>query len=75
MRTTLNIDDDVLYTARKMATSEGKSLGKVISALARKSLHSAKRNSAVRNGILLLSARPGASPITPELVRQLQNEL
>jgi hypothetical protein len=34
MRTTLAIDDDVLAAAKEMATSERKSLGEVISALA-----------------------------------------
>jgi hypothetical protein len=38
MRTTLAIDDDVLAQAREIAAAEGRSLGAVISALARRSL-------------------------------------
>lgn len=38
MRTTLAIDDDVLSQAREIAAAEGRSLGAVISALARRSL-------------------------------------
>jgi hypothetical protein len=38
MCTTLRIDDDVLRDARKIARIEGRSLGAVISELARKSL-------------------------------------
>lgn len=38
MRTTLAIDDDVLKEARQIAASEGRSLGAVISALARRAL-------------------------------------
>jgi len=35
MRTTLAIDDDILAAAKEMAATEGKSVGEVISTLAR----------------------------------------
>ena len=38
MRTTINVDDDVLLTAKELARREGKSAGAVISELARKGL-------------------------------------
>lgn len=38
MRTTLSIDDDVLDEARRIASTERRGLGKVISDLARRSL-------------------------------------
>ncbi|BBX95933.1 antitoxin VapB39 [Mycobacterium lacus] len=38
MRTTLQIDDDVLEDARDIARAEGRSVGAVISELARRSL-------------------------------------
>lgn len=38
MRTTLVLDDDVLNDARRIAHSDGRSLGAVISDLARRSL-------------------------------------
>ncbi|HXH56355.1 hypothetical protein [Iamia sp.] len=38
MRTTLNLDDDVLLTARDRARREGRSIGDVISELAREAL-------------------------------------
>jgi hypothetical protein len=38
MRTTLAIDDDVLEEARQIAAAEGRSVGAVISTLARRSL-------------------------------------
>ena len=38
MRTTLDIDDDLLVTAREIARRERQSLGKIISGLARKAL-------------------------------------
>ncbi len=38
MRTTLSIDDDVLFAAKSIAQSEGRSLGEVLSELARRAL-------------------------------------
>ncbi|KGA92841.1 hypothetical protein LptCag_1675 [Leptospirillum ferriphilum] len=38
MRTTLDIDEDVLETARELARRQGKSIGKVISDLGRQAL-------------------------------------
>lgn len=35
MRTTLTIDDDVLDVAREIATADGRSLGSIVSDLAR----------------------------------------
>lgn len=75
MRTTLAIDDDVLATAREMASSERKSVGEVISALARQALRPKVSVHATRNGVPLLRVRPGAPRVTSELVRQLQEEL
>ncbi|WP_376705195.1 CopG family transcriptional regulator [Mesorhizobium sp. ISC25] len=74
MRTTLAIDDDVLVAARAMARQQGRSLGKVISDLARRSLRRPQAGGA-RNGIPLLSPRPHAPPVTLETVNALRNEL
>lgn len=38
MRTTLSIEDDVLFAAKSLARREGRSLGEVISDLARQAL-------------------------------------
>jgi hypothetical protein len=75
MRTTLAIDDDVLAAAKEMAASEQKSVGEVISELARKAMRPESSRRSKRNGIPLLPARPGAPRVTSELVRQLQEEL
>ena len=75
MRTTLAIDDDVLAAAREMADAEGKSIGEVISELARKAMRPTASKLATRNGIPLLPVRPGTPRVTSELVRQLQEEL
>lgn len=75
MRTTLAIDDDVLAAAKEMAATENKSLGEVISSLARTALQPAPSRPRTRNGVPLLPVRPGSGRVTSELVRQLQEEL
>ncbi|MFZ0305091.1 MAG: hypothetical protein WAL75_20540 [Terracidiphilus sp.] len=75
MRTTLSIDDDILAAAKEMAATENKTVGEVISALARQAMRPTPSRRASRNGVPLLPIRPGAPRITSELVRQLQEEL
>ena len=75
MRTTLAIDDDILAAAKHLAQREQRSVGEVISALARQGLERGKAGSSTeRNGIPLLANRPGAVPVTLELVNQLRDE-
>jgi hypothetical protein len=76
MRTTLAIDDDVLAAAKRLAERERKTVGEVISALARQGLNRSTRGAkAERNGVPLLPVRRGATPVTMELVNQLRDEL
>lgn len=78
MRTTLSIDDDVLAFAKHLADRERKSLGEVISALARQGLRrdsAAAGGTPMRNGLPLLPLKPAAAPVTLELVNQLRDEL
>jgi hypothetical protein len=58
MRTTLSLDDDVLLAAKTIAEHQGRTLGEVISELARRSLQRSVSR-AERNGIPLLA---GAMP-------------
>jgi hypothetical protein len=75
MRTTLAIDDDVLAAAKHLAEREHKTVGEVISALARQGLTRSRRGvKAERNGVPLLPVRRGATPVTMELVNQLRDE-
>ena len=75
MRTTLTIDDDVLAIAKAMAERQRKSVGEVISALARQAVRPEAARRSVRNGVPLLAVRQGTAPVTPELVNQLRDEL
>jgi predicted transcriptional regulator len=75
MRTTLNIDDDVLRAVREIARLRSNSAGAILSELARESLERRQPDEAreVRNGVPLLPARPGAGIVTPEAVRRLED--
>lgn len=75
MRTTLAIDDDVLAAAKHLAAREQRTVGEVITALARRGLSRGGRSSrAERNGIPLLPSGKGSLPVTLALVNQLRDE-
>ena len=75
MRTTLAIDDDVLAAARHLAEREQRTIGEVISALARQGLSRGSRAPVLeRNGIPLVQSRSNAQPVTLELVNRLRDE-
>jgi hypothetical protein len=74
LRTTLAIDDDVLIAAKAMAAQQHRSLGEVISELARRSLRR-PRSGNERNGIPLLTSRPDTPPVALEIVNTLRDEL
>jgi hypothetical protein len=73
MRTTLEIDDDVLRAARSLAAAEGKNIGKALSDLARRGLAS-RSKSKRRSGFPVFDVAPGAAPITLEMVKDALNE-
>ena len=75
MRTTLSIDDDVLSAAKEMATAQNKTVGEVISFLARRGLNPVESPRQTRNGMPLLSVGAGTKRVKPELVHQLREEL
>ena len=75
MRTTLDLDDDVLQAAKELAAGRGTTAGKVISELVRKAL-TPGRSSRVRNGVPLLPHRaPEARRPTMKLVNDLRDEV
>lgn len=71
MRTTLNIDDDVLAAVKKLAAERKTTVGRMISALARQSLQRPRAISGRlrRNGLPVLPKRGGV--VTTELVEKL----
>ena len=72
VRTTLDIDDDVLQAAKELARARGKTAGEVVSELARKGLKP-DRSVRVRNGVPLLPHEPGRI-VTVEMVERLLDE-
>jgi hypothetical protein len=75
VRITLAIDDDVLTAAKEMAVVENRTVGKVISSLARQGLTSVKSRRKTRNGVPILPIRSGASRVTANAVGELREEL
>jgi hypothetical protein len=74
MRTTLDLDDDVLQAAKELAVVHRTTAGRVVSDLVRKALApvSAPR---VRNGVPVLPPRsPGARIPTMKLVNELRDD-
>ena len=75
MRTTLDIEDDILRAAKELAESEGTTAGKVISRLARLGLigrGNKTRKQESRNGVPLLPRRNVV--VTLEQVERIMNE-
>ncbi len=65
MRTTVNIDDDVLAAARALAGRNGTSLDRALSELARRGLEGVVRGEQRRRGASF-AVEPGVYPITSE---------
>jgi hypothetical protein len=74
MRTTLNIDDDLLKAARSIAAARSKSVGTVISELAWKGLRSSARTRR-KSGLPTFRVPSDAHPITLEGVKKLEDEV
>lgn len=75
MRTTLNIDDDLLTAAKALAAAQNRSLGDLVSDILRRSLSSSRaQRGKSRNGIPTFPVRTGANPVTPEIVNRLLEE-
>jgi hypothetical protein len=82
MRTTLQLDDDVLAAARVLARQQRCSLGAVISCLARQALvesvppsSDSRATANHRNGLPLLPWNPQGAPVDLVLINGLRDEL
>jgi hypothetical protein len=76
MRTTLDIEDDVLQAARELAHRDGGTAGQVISTLARRGLAGSsaksKKSSGTRGGVPLLHSR--GEVVTVDRVHSLMDK-
>jgi hypothetical protein len=74
MRTTLDLDEDVLQAAKEIAANRGTTAGRVLSDLARKGLEPTQ-SAEIRNGVPLMPRRPkGSPPLTLETINRLRDE-
>ena len=69
MRTTLAIDDDVLDAARAIAEQTRRSLGDVVSELARRGLKP-RREVPSKGNLPVFSVSENARPFSPDTVRK-----
>lgn len=77
MRTTLDIADDVLQAARERARREKKTLGQMISELARRALTTPRAASTVREPKAVYGVRPfapGGHLVTHRLIDTLRED-
>ena len=79
MRTTLNIDDDVLIAAKELARRERKTAGRLVSDLMREALRTraapASERRAKRDLYGFKPIPAGGAVVTNELVDELREEL
>ena len=73
MRTTLDIDDDVLQAVKEIGEMRKKTAGQILSELARNGLHP-PRTYNLRNGVPVIHRQPGSPIITTADVRRWMDE-
>jgi hypothetical protein len=77
MRTTLDIDDDVLFAVKDLARRQNKSAGEVVSGLARLALTSAPKGAEAREPEAFYGFRPlprRGGVVSNELVNRLRED-
>jgi hypothetical protein len=74
VRTTLDIDDDVLESAKELAARRRTTAGRVLSELARSALAPRDRSARKRNGVPILPKQRGTRLVTLETVNKLRDE-
>ena len=71
MRTTVDLDEDILRVAKHLAQERAQSLGRVLSDLARQGLQPAPRPKLRPSVIPTLARLPNARPVTLQEVKDL----
>ena len=73
MRTTIDIDEDILTVTKEIAQREGLSMGKVLSNLVRLAL-TRQSDLQYRNEVPLFPRNPSSQVVTLDLINQLRDE-
>jgi len=74
VRTTLDIDEDVLLAAKSLAAQRGQPIGRIVSDLARKALRPVDESPKVRNGVPVFPPKHVSPPPDDALVNRLRDE-
>jgi hypothetical protein len=74
VRTTIDLDDELLRTAKAISEANHQTLSRVISDLAWKGLRPDLPGYRKRNGFPVLRASPSAQPVTIEHVNEMAGE-
>lgn len=72
MRTTLDVEDDILLAAKEIAKQRGVGVGKALSDLARQALVR-RAEGGTRNGLPLFPIQADSGPVTLELINRLRD--
>jgi hypothetical protein len=73
MRTTVDLEEDVLLAAKEIAKQRGNTVGQVLSDLARQAL-TRRTPVSTKHGLPLFPVQPDAGVVTLELVNHLRDE-
>ncbi|MBN2125575.1 MAG: CopG family transcriptional regulator [Deltaproteobacteria bacterium] len=73
MRTTVDLEEDVLLAAKEIARQRGSTVGQVLSDLARQAL-TRRASVSKKHGLPLFPVGPDAGVVTLELVNRLRDE-
>jgi len=73
MRTTLDLDPEILSAAKQLASARSISIGKAVSELARRGLQS-RESKASRSGFPVFDVPKDARPLTVEQVKRDEDE-
>ncbi|MBZ5727356.1 MAG: CopG family transcriptional regulator [Acidobacteriia bacterium] len=73
VRTTFELDDDLVQVAKQLAQQSGMTMGQVISRLVRRAIEP-RAAPRMRNGVLLFRSKPGAKKPGMALVNRLRDE-
>jgi hypothetical protein len=72
MRTTINIEDDILEAVKAVAARDQKPLGEVVSAMLRRAVEpNPSSRKKTRNGIPLFPISANARAVTPQQIKEL----
>ena len=74
MRTTVDIEEDVLHAAKEIARQRKMTIGRVLSDLARKSL-TRKPPVSQKHGLPIFPVQPDAGAVTLKLINNLRDEV